>query len=235
VFRPLSNLVVPLLQWAKVPPPAVVVANAAAGVVAALLIARGDLVAGAALLQLKTLLDNVDGQLARASDRVTLAGRYLDTIADLVVNAAVFVALGYVTGRPFLAAAAFVALTIVLAVDFTVTERHRTVHGVATHRPRPTEARAENVLAFVYGLVFAPLDRAVSAMVTRRLGPSASYDPFTVTVLANLGLTTQLAVLGICLVLGVPTVYLWFVLMCLAGLVPLHLHAERRARAAVTS
>ena len=51
------------------------------------------------LLQLKTVLDNADGQLARASGRVTLTGRYLDTEADLVVNAALFAALGYVTGQ----------------------------------------------------------------------------------------------------------------------------------------
>ena len=31
------------------------------------------------LLQLKTLLDNADGQLARVTGRVTLVGRYLDT------------------------------------------------------------------------------------------------------------------------------------------------------------
>ncbi len=234
MFRPLSNFVVPLFQWARVSPPAVVVANATAGVVAALLIARGDLVAAAVLLQLKTLLDNVDGQLARASDRVTLAGRYLDTIADLVVNAALFVALAYVTGQPLLAAVAFVALTVVLAVDFNVTEQHRVAQESRTSSRGATGSRAERVLTSLYALVFAPLDRAVSS-VMRRLGPHASYDRFTLTVLANLGLTTQLVVLGVCLVLDVPAAYFWFVLACLAGLVPLHLRAERRARAAIAS
>ena len=67
---------------------------------AALVLYRGHLVAAALLLQLKTLLDNADGALARATGQVTLTGRYLDTIADLVVNAAVFAALGHVTGQP---------------------------------------------------------------------------------------------------------------------------------------
>ena len=155
------------------PPPAVVVANAAAGLVAALALARGELVAAAVLLQLKTLLDNTDGQLARASGRVTLAGRYLDTIADLVVNAAVFVALGYVTGQPLLAAAAFVALTLVLAVDFNVTELYREAHGIVEPAAASTGGRAERVLAAVYGVVFAPLDRASvrsRSAIARRLG-----------------------------------------------------------------
>ena len=62
-----------------------------------------------------------------------------------------------------------------------------------------------------------------------------SYDGVTVTVLANLGLTTQLVVLGLCLLLGAPGAYLWFALACLVALVPLQLRAERRARAAVAS
>ena len=235
VFGPLSNALVPWLQRAKVPPPAVVLANAATGLVAALAIVRGEPIAAAVLLQLKTLLDNMDGKLARASGRVTLTGRYLDTIADLVVNAAVFVALGYVTGQPILAAAAFVALTVVLAVDFNVTELYRETNGSPAREPQPTGNRVERILAAAYGVVFASLDRAVRSLALRRFGSHASYDRFTVTVLANLGLTTQLAVLGACLVLSAPSAYLWLVLACLLALVPLQLRAERRARAETAS
>ena len=146
VFRPLSNALVPVLRRLGVSPPAVVLANAATGLAAAVVLARGELVAAAVLLQVKTLLDNTDGQLARATGRVTLAGRYLDTIADLVVNAAVFVALGYVTGRPVLALVGFVALTLVLAADFNATELYRQAHGEPTEEPPATGARAERVL-----------------------------------------------------------------------------------------
>lgn len=232
VFRPVSNAFVPLLQRAKVPPPAVVLANAAVGLVAALALARGDLIAAAVLLQVKTLLDNIDGQLARASGRVTLAGRYLDTTADLVVNAAVFAALGYVTGRPLLAVAAFLALTLVLAADFNVSALYREAHGIPTESPQQTGSPAERILTSVYGALFAPLDRAVRTFAARRFQGRRSYDRFTVTALANLGLTTQLAVLGLCLVLGAPSAYLWFALACFAALVPLQLRAERHARAA---
>ena len=153
VFRPLSNLLVPLLVRTRVPPPAVVLANAAIGLVAAIVLARGDLLAAALLLQLKTLLDNVDGALARATDQVTLAGRYLDTIADLVVNLAVFVALGRVTEEPVLAALAFVALTVVLAVDYNVTELYRESRGTPTAQPAPTGSMVERALA---GVVVLP-------------------------------------------------------------------------------
>jgi archaetidylinositol phosphate synthase len=222
VFRPLSNAMVPLLARMRVAPAAVVLANAAVGLVAALAIVRGELVAGAVLLQLKTLLDNSDGQLARVSGRVTLTGRYLDTEADLVVNAAIFAALGYATGEAVLAAAAFVALTIVLAVDFNVTELHREARGTQPSPPLATGTRRERVLERNYELVFRPLDRGV-----RRLWKGAEVDSVATTILANLGLSTQLVVLGVCLVLGVPEAYLWIVL---ASLVPVAALAARRRR-----
>ncbi len=97
VFRPLARVVVGALLPLRVPPPAVVVANALAGFGAAYLVVRGQLIGAALLLQLKTVLDNADGQLARRSGRTSALGRYLDTEADLLVNVVLFAALGYVT------------------------------------------------------------------------------------------------------------------------------------------
>jgi len=226
LFRPLSNLLVPVFERTRVPPPAVVLANAATGLLAALVLARGDLLAAAALLQLKTLLDNVDGALARATGRVTLTGRYLDTVADIVVNAAVFAALGHVTGEPVLAAVAFVALTVMLAVDFNVTELYRESRGIPTEQPSPTGSTVERLLAGVYGVVFGPLDRAVRRFSGWRFAGRSPYDDLAVTVLANLGLTTQLAALGVCLAVGAPGLYLWLVLACLLVPGALHIRAE---------
>ena len=230
VFRPLSNALAAPLVRARISPPVVVLANATIGVVAAVVLFTGNLVVAAVLLQLKTLLDNTDGALARATGRVTLAGRYLDTLADLVVNVALFVALGHVTGEPILAAAAFVALTLVLAVDFNVTELYREAHGIPSEEPRPTGGSAERALAALYGLFFTPLDRVIRGVSAWRFGDRPAYDRFAVTVLANLGLTTQLAALGVCLVLGAPSVYLWLVLGCLALTAALHVRAELRDR-----
>ncbi len=246
VFRPLSSALVPGLARLGVPPTAVVAANAASGLAAALAIARGEPLVAALLLQLKTLLDNTDGQLARASGRVTLVGRYLDTEADLLVNVAVFAALGYVAGQPLMAAAALVALTLVLAVDFNVTELEREAGELRWAGPARTGGAVEQVLERIYDVVFAPLDRLVQGLSERRFerlvpagspvsrvgaARSAYRDRLTLDVLANLGLSTQLLVLGICLALGAPAVYPWLVLGCLLVLVPLQLRAEQRARA----
>ena len=243
VFRPLANALVPVLLVLRAPPPAVVLANAATGLLAALVLAHGELVLAALLLQVKTWLDNADGGLARASGRIGLAGRFLDTEADLVVNAALFAALGTITGRPWLALAAFGALTFVLAVDFNVSELYRESRDEPALSMAAAGGRFEVALGVVYRTVFAPQDRLVRAISRRRLerisplerGPEAAvlyHDRLTVTVLANLGLSTQLAVLGVCLVLGAPEAYLWLTLASLALLPALQLRRERLVRMA---
>ncbi len=66
-------------------------------------------------------------------------------------------------------------------------------------------------------------------------GSSATYhDRATMAVFANLGLSTQLAVLGMCLVLDVPEVYLWLVLGSLVLLPLLVWRRERLARRALS-
>ncbi len=244
VFRPLAGVLVPWLLRLRMPPTAVVLANSVAGLAAALAVARGEHVVAAVLLQVKTVLDNADGRLARVSGRVTLAGRYLDTEADLVVNAALFAALGHTTGRPWLALTAFLGLTLVLAVDYNLSELYREVRGVAQLPPAASGGRVESVLRGVYRIVFAPLDALVRWLSAWRLERSlagepaseavtlAYHDRGTVTVLANLGLSTQLAVLGLCLVLAAPALYLWVTLGSVALLPVLQLRRERLARLA---
>ena len=249
IFRPLARLLASPLARLRVPPSAVLLANVATGLLAAAAIARDELVGGALLLQLKTLLDNTDGELARVSGKVTLAGRYLDTVADLVVNLALFVALARATGQPVLAATAFLALTLVLSVDFQVSELAREAHGLGPQAPAPDGGATEHVLGDVYRIVFAPQDRFVRWLSRRRFeaavptetDPSrvadarrAYFDPLTLTVLANLGLSTQLLVLGGSLSLEAPELYLWLVLASLLLLVPLQLRRERLAGRAST-
>jgi archaetidylinositol phosphate synthase len=245
IFGPLASTLVPWLLRLRIPPLAVVLANATAGLAGAVALARGEFVMAAVLVQMKTVLDNADGQLARATGRVTLAGRYLDTEADLVVNAALVAALGHATGQPWLALAGFLALTLVLAADYNLSELYREVHGMVQLPPATSGGRIENLLQAIYRIVFAPLDRLVRQFSTWRLERTLAGEPAsevvtlayndrgTVTVLANLGLSTQLAVLGLCLLLDEPALYLWVTLGSLALLPLLQLRRERLARRAL--
>jgi phosphatidylglycerophosphate synthase len=187
-----------------VPPPLVVAAAGAAGFAAAVELGRGSLLAAALLVQLKTLLDNADGQLARLTGRTSAFGRYLDSEIDLLVNAALCVGLAWTTGRPAVALAGFLALTSVLSLNFNVERLSR----AAAAEPE-AEHRGTALLRRVYGLVYAPQDRLAASLVARR--PSLT-SPTAVSLLANLGMSTQLAAFGLLTALGHPIAFAWLAL-----------------------
>lgn len=199
VFRPLAHVVVLALAPLRVPPPLVVAASGAAGVAGAVELARGHLVVAALLVQLKTVLDNADGQLARLTGRTSAFGRYLDSEVDLLVNAALFAALGARFGDPLLALAGFLALTAVLSVNFNVERLARGAAAEPDGGGLPTA-----LLRGVYALVYAPQDRLAERLAARR--PSLLH-PVSVGTLANLGMSTQLAAFGACLALGHPLAF----------------------------
>jgi phosphatidylglycerophosphate synthase len=204
VFRPLAHPLVLLFARLRVPPPVVVVAAGAAGIAAAVELGRGSLLAAALLVQLKTLLDNADGQLARLTRRTSAFGRYLDSEVDLLVNATLFTGLAWTTGNPALALAGFLAVTSVLSLNFNVERLSRE----ASTEPE-AEGRATAVLRRIYALVYAPQDRLAEALVARRPALAGSV---AVSLLANLGMSTQLAAFGLLMALGYPLAFAWLAL-----------------------
>ena len=210
VYRPLAHVLVLALLPLRVPPPAVVLASGAAGVAGAVELARGDLIVAALLIQLKTVLDNADGQLARLSGRVTLLGRYLDSLCDLLVDAALFAALAWYAHAPVASLLGFVALTAVLSINFNLERLYR---GAAISIPQTHGATL--VLQRVYAAAYGWQDRLADRFVARRLRDAsderrvAYHDRMTVSVLANLGMTPQLAAFGVCIGVGHPLAFVW--------------------------
>lgn len=228
LIQPLAQGGVRALARLGLNPLWLVALHAACGLAAAWLIAwpRGvGLLWAALLLQLKTLLDNMDGGLARATGRVTLMGRYFDTGMDLVVNAALFAALAR-HGPPPLALAAFVLLTLMLSWDFGAERLYRLERS-----PREPEATPPigappvlyRLFKGLYDALLAPQDRLIERLERRRFERLAGRpyavaplelrlawaDLFSTASLVNLGLSTQMLVLGLCLVLGQPFWYVW--------------------------
>jgi phosphatidylglycerophosphate synthase len=223
VFRPLAHPLVLLFARLRVPPPLVAAAAGVAGLAAALELGRGSLLAAALLVQLKTLLDNADGQLARLTGRTSAFGRYLDSEVDLLVNAALFAALAWTTGQPALALAGFVAVTSVLSLNFNAERLSRT----GSAEPDDAEGGVTAALRGVYRLLYAPQDRLAEALVARR---PALTSQTAVSFLANLGMSTQLAAFGLLIALGHPLAFAWLAVAQVAviALVLLPRRAPRR-------
>ena len=226
VYRPLAWLVVRALLPLRVPPSALVLAGLGAGIAAAVELARGDYYGAAGLLVLKTVLDGADGMLARAANRVTALGRYLDSEADLAVNAALFAALGYATHQPLLAGAGFLALTLVLSVNFNLRR---------LYRPAEATPGGGGIFRRIYELVYAPQDRAIERFVAWRLRGAtdaqrrAYHDRGSLVFLHNLGLATQHTAFALVLATGIPRLEYLLVFACALALLPLELRRGLRA------
>jgi phosphatidylglycerophosphate synthase len=205
IFRPLAHPLVLVLARLRVAPPVVVAAAGAAGIAAAVELGRGSLLVAALLVQLKTLLDNADGQLARLTGRTSEFGRYLDSEVDLLVNAALFAALGWFAGQPALAFAGFLALSTVLSLNFNVERLTRR----ASAEPGVDGGVATVLLRRIYGFVYAPQDRLAESLVAYRPALTSSS---AVSLLANLGMSTQLAAFGLLMALGHPLFFAWLAL-----------------------
>jgi phosphatidylglycerophosphate synthase len=256
VVHPLSAALVARLARTAVEPWHVVVAHSVIGAGAAVLLAgdaRWGLASAAVLLQVKTVLDNVDGGLARATGRVTELGRYLDTGLDLVVNVLLFVALAQ-HGALLLALVALVVLTVVLSYDFNAEALYRAAHAAdGAPRVSPTGLSTKSSLALrlfrgLYLGVLAPQDRAIrrldAALFQRATGLDYATAPTdarrawsnvaSTGALVNLGLSTQYLALGVCAALGAPFAYVYVVLaqgVYLVAVQAVRVAAARRAGA----
>lgn len=236
LFRPLAHVVVIALRPLRVPPTLVAAAAGATGILAAVELVQGRMLVAALLVQLKTVLDNADGQLARLTGRVTAFGRYLDSELDLVVNAALFAAVGWSTGQPVLAAAGFVAVTTVLNVNYNAERLYRAERGAQAGAMPETSGRWDGLLRRLYVLLYAPQDRLVERYVAHRLRAAsprarlAYHDRGTVSVLANLGMSTQLLVFGVCIAAGRPAAFAWIALAELGLVLLLALRRELAIR-----
>ena len=252
--QPAANVAVRAAARLGLDPQLVVWSHAALGAVAAVLVAVGDVGSwrlAAVLLLAKAFLDNVDGGLARATGRVTIMGRYLDTVLDTIVNALLFAALAVhgpgVWGVP-LALGGYAALVVVLSLDFNLERRYKALRGLV---PRdadgaPAGAPERWLAAFrgFYERYLEPQDAAIDRLDERafvRLTGTfyatapldqrlAWNDLWSTATLVNLGLTTQMVVLAVCLALGAPFAYVLLVYAMAAYVVAVQLLRVARFR-----
>ena len=99
MLRPMAGVIVSTLYNTSVTPNQVTIASILVGFAAAAIYLLGTptaiLIAGL-FVTLKDILDSADGQLARAKQQNSRIGRFLDSIGDFIVDAAVFAAIGWI-------------------------------------------------------------------------------------------------------------------------------------------
>lgn len=87
--RPVANYLTKILIPTKISSVSITLFYTICGFTAAILYSSGktlNFLVAAILLQVKNILDAVDGSLARSRNKPTKTGRYLDSICDFIVN-----------------------------------------------------------------------------------------------------------------------------------------------------
>lgn len=224
--RPFARWLVQRLLPTPITPPQVTLAFTLAGLIAAGLLAanRWPLLA-AGLILLKSGLDAADGALARARQRPSRVGRFLDSLADFLVNLALYGALGYAawraTGAPgYWLLAALACLSALLQVSlfnhYYVRYRAQT-GGDQTSQVQETagdvfpwdDPRHVRVLLALYQAIYGWQDALVAALDRWANPRPAPLSPAFMTATTVLGLGTQLLVLAVLAALGQPRLALW--------------------------
>jgi hypothetical protein len=98
LLRPIAGIIVWALYYTPITPNQVTIVSILSGIIAAIFYLKGTasaFVVAGLLVTLKDILDSTDGQLARAKQLQSRAGRFLDSIGDFVVDAAVFGSIGW--------------------------------------------------------------------------------------------------------------------------------------------
>jgi len=98
LLRPIAGILVWVLYYTPITPNQVTFISIMSGLVAALFYLKGTasaFVVAGLLVTLKDILDSADGQLARAKKQQSRIGRFLDSIGDFVVDAAIFGSIGW--------------------------------------------------------------------------------------------------------------------------------------------
>jgi len=175
------------------------------------------------LLLVKSLLDAVDGSLARARQRPSRVGRFLDSLLDFALNAAVYLAIAWpwarTTGSPQPLALALAALLSATwqgsAFNYYSVAYRLRVGGESTSRLDESgedgmpwdDPRALRLLLALYALVYGWQDRLMAALdrwVTPGQPPGAYTDRRFLTAVTAMGLGTQLAIIALCSWIGRP-------------------------------
>ncbi|MDQ3914229.1 MAG: CDP-alcohol phosphatidyltransferase family protein [Actinomycetota bacterium] len=118
LYRPISTRIASLLARTGVSPLTVTWVGVAVALLAAVLLGGGYYVAGAAAALVAEIVDCVDGDLARATDRSSTVGAFLDSVLDRWMDAALILGLTY-SDLDSLAAVGGLALTASLLTSYT--------------------------------------------------------------------------------------------------------------------
>jgi CDP-alcohol phosphatidyltransferase len=210
--RPAARVISTALKDTRFTPIHVTIGFIISGLFGVVCIIYGYYWLAAFFLIFKSILDAADGELARIKNTPSYTGRYLDSVADIILNAIIFLALWQITdANIWYTILAFLSIQLqgTLYNYYYVILRNR-FNGDTTSRifenstPIALEGEKQknvNVLFRLYKLLYGSFDKTIYFL--DQSAPKGKILPkWLMTALSTFGLGFQLLLIAVMLVVG---------------------------------
>lgn len=210
--RPAAKVISFALKDTRFTPIHVTVWFIISGLLAVVSIVNGYYWSAAFFLVFKSILDAADGELARIKKTPSYTGRYLDSVADIILNAIILLALWYITeANIWLTILAFLGLQLqgTLYNYYYVILRNR-FNGDTTSRvfenSTPIAMKGEsqksvNILFKLYKILYGSFDKTIY-FLDHSAAKGRTLPKILMTAVSTFGLGFQLLIIAVMLVLG---------------------------------
>ncbi len=210
--RPIARLISTALKDTRFTPIDVTIWFIISGLIAVVCILNGYYWMAAFFLIFKSILDAADGELARMKETPSYTGRYLDSVADFILNAIIFLALWYITdANIWHSILAFLGIQLqgTLYNYYYVILRNR-FDGDTTSRvfedTTPIAMQGEsqknvNLLFRLYKILYGSFDKTIY-FLDQNAAKGKVLPKWLMTFISTFGLGFQLLIIAIMLVAG---------------------------------
>lgn len=220
--RPIAKIIANSLKETSFTPIHVTIGFTIAGLIAIFCILQGHYWLAAFFLVVKSILDAADGELARVKEKPSYTGRFLDSVADIILNALLCISIWYITSTPlWICITAFIGLQLqgTLYNYYYVIMRNK-FNGDTTSRifedktPKALKGEKQkhvNILFGLYKLLYGFFDKTIYAL-DRNADKGKVLPNWLMTSVSVFGLGFQLLIISVMLVIGLKSFILPFFL-----------------------
>ncbi|MFA5669304.1 MAG: CDP-alcohol phosphatidyltransferase family protein [Balneolaceae bacterium] len=221
--RPVARVIANSLKNTSFTPIHVTISFIISGLIAIYFILNGQYWWATFFLLLKSTLDAADGELARVKQTPSYTGRFLDSIADIILNAIIFIAIWRIsTTSIWVTILAFLGLQLqgTLYNYYYVILRNK-FEGDTTSRVFETDTpialkgekqKHVNILFAMYKLLYGGFDKVIYAL-DHNASQGKALPKWLMTAVSTFGLGFQLLIIGVMLILGLKDIILPFFLV----------------------
>lgn len=210
--RPAARIIANSLKKTSFTPVQMTVLFIISGLIAIACMLYGFYWAAAFFLILKSVLDAADGELARIKNTPSYTGRYFDSIADIILNFFIFLALWHITDSLLIyALLAFLGIQlqgtlynyyyVILRNKFNGDTTSRVFENKTPIALEGENQRNVNFLFALYKLLYGVFDKIIYLLDKKATGGKPFHNWF-MTAVSTFGLGFQLLIISIMLVLG---------------------------------